>query len=212
MGQAWAPVSDPIDTNERVVLCFDRDHTVSVNGHPERAAVPIGWVQYWAHETDIPVWATGNQHLKRECEIPGLAEAQHLWEEYLHNDEYTFENSQSRSHIKPARCDGLRLIQDLYEETFFYQKFRFIVVDDVDVSKLAAEGPWTHYFPWDFVAAVEAGALRRSRDERLQEPPADSFSNEGVPVDSTDEPDFEIQQRTMDEIKQELRTQDGSNN
>ena len=72
---------------ERIILCFDRDYTVSVNGHPDRAAVPIGWVQYWAHETEIPVWATGNQHLKSECEIPGLTEAESLWEEYVTSEE-----------------------------------------------------------------------------------------------------------------------------
>jgi len=192
-----------IDTSERVVLCFDRDHTVTVNAHPRRAAVPTGWVQYWAHETDIPVWATGNQHLKSECEIPGLSEAEFLWEEYLCNPQYEFENSEFENHIKPRRRDGLRLIQDVYETAFPDEDFRFIVVDDEDVSDLAAEGPWTHYFPWNFRAAVEAGALRDSRG--IEEPPEDSYKNQGVPFNSTDNPDFEIERRTCDEIRNELR-------
>ena len=119
----------PSDT-ERVVLCFDRDYTVSVNGHPERAAVPIGWVQYWAHETVGLVWTTGNQHLKSEAAIPGLAEAEELWEDDLGNDSYEYANSEIQHHITPRRGDGLRLIQDLYETTFPDDTFRFIVVEN----------------------------------------------------------------------------------
>lgn len=192
------------ETNERIVLCFDRDYTVSVNGHPEKRAVPIGWIQWYAHETDIPVWATGNQHLKSEAEIPGLAEAESLWEGYIAGEEYEYENSQFEDYIKPRRRDGLRLIQDLYEETFPDEDFRFVVVDDVDVSDLAAEGPWKHYFPWDFVEAVEAG------ETPVEQPPSDAFRNQGVPFNSTDNPDFEIQGYTVNELKQELGTPAGS--
>jgi len=49
---------------------------------------------------------------------------------------------------KPRRRDGLRLIRDVYESAFLDEDFRFMVVDNADVSDLAAEGPWTHYFPW----------------------------------------------------------------
>ena len=187
----------------RLVLCFDRDHTVSVNGHPDRAAVPIGWVQYWAHETAIQVWATGNQHLKSEAAIPGLAEAERLWEDDLGNGDYEYENSEFEHHITPRRRDGLRLIQDLYEATFPDEDFQFIVVDDVDVSDLADEGPWTHYFPWDFVAAVEAGKLEDPHG--LVEPPADTYRNDGVPFNSTPEPVFEPTQRTVTEIEHQLQ-------
>ena len=198
-------MTDPSTDTVRPVLCFDRDHTVSVNGHPNRAAVPIGWVQYWAHETEIPVWATGNQHLKSEAAIPGLAEAEELWENELGNDSYEYSNSDFEYHITPRRRDGLRLIQDLYEATFPGETFRFIVVDDVDVSDLAAEGPWTHYFPWDFVEMVEAS---EQRTYGLMEPPDSAYRNEGVPFNSTPDPDFERQQRTVAEIKRHLRSRD----
>lgn len=193
------PVSNH-ETTERLVLCFDRDSTVSVNPHPDHRAVPIGWIQWYAHCTDIPVWATGNQHLKSEAEIPGLAEAESLWEEYVTGEEYEYENSEFENHIKPRRRDGLRLVQDVYEETFPDEDFRFIVVDDADVSDLEDEGPWTWYAPWDFVETVE------DDDFALEQPPSDAYRNEGVPFNSTDDPDFEVQQYTMGEIKQELRT------
>ena len=56
------------------VLCFDRDYTIDVNAHPEYDAVPLAWVKAWAHSPEydhIDVWATGNQHLITEAQIPG---------------------------------------------------------------------------------------------------------------------------------------------
>jgi hypothetical protein len=191
------PVSNH-ETTERIVLCFDRDDTVSVNGHPEKRTVPIGWVQWYAHKTDISVWATGNQHLKSEAEIPGLAEAESLWEEYITGEEYEYENSEFENHIKPRRLDGLRLIQDVYQETFPDGDFRFVVIDDADVSDLEQEGPWTHYLPWKFVEAVKNG------DFQLEEPPSDAYRNDGVPFNSTADPDFEVRNQTVDEIRGKL--------
>ncbi|ELY77940.1 hypothetical protein [Natrinema gari] len=188
------------ETTERIVLCFDRDYTVSVNPHPDERAVPIGWVQWWGHCTDIPVWATGNQHLRVEAEIPGIREAEHAWEDYLDNGEYEYKNSQFEDYWKPRRRDGLRLVQDVYQEAFPDKDFQFVVVDDADVSDLEDEGPWTHYLPWDFVEAVE------SVEAEVEQPPSDAFRNEGIPFNSTDKPDFEIQQYTMAEIKNELRS------
>lgn len=172
------------DSGRRVVLCFDRDHTVSVNPHPERSAVPIGWVQYWAHETDIPVWATGNQHLRAECSIPGITEAEEAWEQ-ITGEEYEYENSTFENFIKPRRRDGLRLIQDLYQTAFPDDRFLFIVVDDVDVSDLAGEGPWHHYLPWYFVEYIETDYIV------LDKPPEGSYTNDGVPMNSTRNPDFD---------------------
>ncbi|WP_367176675.1 adaptin protein [Haloarcula rubripromontorii] len=190
------------ESTERIVLCFDRDYTVSVNPHPDHRAVPIGWLQHWYHVEEIPVWATGNQHLKTEAEIPGIRDAEHAWKEYITDGEdYDYENSQFEDYIKPRRRDGLRLVQDVYEEAFPDEDFRFIVVDDEDVSDLEEEGPWTYYTPWQFVEAVENG------EAGVEEPPSDAFRNDGVPFNSTDRPDFEAdQQRELRRIQKRSRT------
>ncbi len=159
-------------------------------------------MQYWSHVEEIPVFASGNQHLRVEAEIPGISEAEHVWEEYLDNGEYDYENSQFEDYWKPRRRDGLRLIQDVYQTAYPDEDFRFVVVDDVDVSDLEEEGPWEHHFPWDFVEVVENGNFV------LDEPPEDAFRNDGVPFNSTDDPDFEIERRTVDEIQDELRGSD----
>ncbi|WP_193365032.1 adaptin protein [Natrinema altunense] len=199
MTWTWTPVRNAVDTTNRVVLCFDRDDTLSVNPHPDHRAVPIGWVQYWAHKTDIPVFASGNQHLRTEAEIPGISEAERVWQE-LDSERYEYENSEFENFIKPRRRDGLRLIQDLYETAFPDEDFRFVVVDDVDVSDLSDEGPWTHYFPWDFVEAVESG------DFALEEPPSDAYRNDGVPFNSTDDPGFDHNQNApLEEIRVQVQ-------
>lgn len=192
------PVSNH-ETTERIVLCFDRDYTVSVNPHPDHRAVPIGWLQHWYHVEEIPVWATGNQHLKTEAEIPGIRDAEHAWKEYITDgEEYEYENSQFEDYIKPRRRDGLRLVQDVYEAAFPNEDFRFVVVDDVDVSDLSSEGPWEHWLPWRFVEAVESGGFH------LEEPPSDAYRNDGVPFNSTDDPDFE---HNLNAALEEIRAQ-----
>jgi len=194
-------VSNAVDTTTRVVLCFDRDDTVSVNPHHDERAVPIGWIQYWAHVEEIPVWCTGNQHLRVETETPGIREAEYLWEEHIEGEEYEYENSQFEDYWKPRRRDGLRLVRDLYETAYPDEDFQFVVVDNADVSDLEDEGPWTHYYPWDFVEAVESG------DFALEEPPSDAYRNEGVPFNSTNQPDFEYdQKRELRQIQKRVRT------
>jgi|APHM01.1.fsa_nt_gi hypothetical protein len=187
------------EDGEKIVLCFDRDYTVSVNPHPDERAVPIGWLQYWAHELEIPVWATGNQHLRTEAKIPGIREAEFAWKEYVDGGEYEYDDSQFEDYWQPRRRDGLRIVRDVYESTYPDEDFRFVVVDDVDVSDLSEEGPWTHYFPWDFVEAVENGEFA------LDEPPEDAYRNDGVPFNSTDDPDFSHEkQRELQEIRTDL--------
>jgi len=93
--------------------------------------------------------------------------------------------SRSGSFSAPT-MDGLRLIQDVYQETFPDRDFRFVVVDDADVSDLEEEGPWTWYAPWDFVEAVEHG------DFALEEPPGDAYRNDGVPFNSTTTPTLRL--------------------
>jgi len=48
---------------------------VDVNPHPQREAVPLEWVRYWAREADHEVWAIGNQDLVAEADIPGTVES-----------------------------------------------------------------------------------------------------------------------------------------
>lgn len=182
--------------SENIVLCFDRDLTVDINC-PSNAAgasildpdmnlsgfipddaegVPLAWVQHWAHETDYHVWATGNQHLRTEAKIPGLKDAEDLWETYW-TGEYEYDEPVS-FYGKPQRRDGLRLIKDLYDGIYPNQDFRFVVVDDVDLSELVDEG-WMHYFPWDFREYVEADKVS------IREPPTETPAP-GVPLQSDD--------------------------
>lgn len=58
------------------VYAFDRDSTVDVNPPDDGSrAVPLEWIRHLAHETDHVVWATGNQALTDEADIPGDREA-----------------------------------------------------------------------------------------------------------------------------------------
>jgi len=137
-------------TPPRFVVCFDRDEAVSTNPHPdpEKPAVPLGWVKYLAHGVEsVDVWATGNQLLRGEAAIPGTARAVELWEALGGNPE-------SRFAVPPpqlGRRNHLRIVQELYAD----HDPELVVVDDVDLSSMARYG-WDHYFPWEFVDAVES--------------------------------------------------------
>jgi len=54
--------------------------------------------------------------------------------------------------------------------------------------------------PVDFVEAVE------NDNFALEEPPSDAYRNNGMPFNSTDQPDFERQEQIVTEIKKKLRT------
>lgn len=147
----------PIPT---AVVCFDRDHTVSVNPHPDKDAVPLSWVKYLAHEVPtVDVWASGNQTLREEAAIPGISEAITCWRHLtLPADPMEYHAQVPIAARLPGRREGLELIQAVYEQlTTGGNSFRRIVVDDIDLTDLETDG-WTHYFPWDFVAAVTTGA------------------------------------------------------
>ena len=153
-----------------IVLCFDRDFTVDVNFDAHRASVelnapgdaepvPLAWVQHYAHAVDgVDVWATGNQRLREEAMIPGIREARSLWESRRERGvESVYESPGYLHDYKPGRRDGLRLIADVYEAAIddadgdaVSGAVEFVVVDDVDLSDMAAE--WgEHFFPWEFV-------------------------------------------------------------
>lgn len=120
-----------------IVFAFDRDETVDVNPPAGRRAVPLQWIRYLAHETEHEVWAIGNQRLRAEADIPGIEE---ILREFP---------SVARSDLTRER--RIRLLMDLFPGAQEY-----IVVDDLNLKHVDA---WTHYFPWEFVDAVEAGQL-----------------------------------------------------
>ncbi len=145
---ATYPVAE--DAASAIVFAFDRDHTVDVNPPTgDRAAVPLAWIRHLAHRTDHVVFATGNQRLKDEAEIPGTAEIRR------EHPDLAMENDED-DQLFPRRLnrrDRVRSLGDLYPAAT-----QRIVVDDVDLSDL--EG-WTHFFPWNFYAAVQAGTILR---------------------------------------------------
>lgn len=117
------------------VFCFDRDHTVSVSFGP----VPLEWVRLLAHRTEHEVWATGNQQLKTEAEIPGVAEAR----ERTGDDRHLQENRRHAGYL--TRRARVRLVGGLFPDAEEH-----VIVDDVDLSGLESEG-WSYYHPDDFV-------------------------------------------------------------
>jgi len=116
------------------LFAFDRDNTIDVNQGP----VPLSWVRYLAEETEHEVYAIGNQALKKEAGIPGVAEAQ----EKLKSKEDVGKGT----HVgMPARRERVRMLKEL-----FPSKGEYIVIDDADLSNMEDEG-WTYYSPDDFV-------------------------------------------------------------
>lgn len=142
---ATYPVAD--DATSAIVFAFDRDQTVDVNPPTgDRAAVPLAWIRHLAHQTDHVVFATGNQRLKNEAEIPGTAEIRRE-----HPDIATATDDDQVFHRRLNRRDRVRSLGDLYPAAT-----QRIVVDDVDLSDLEE---WTHFFPWDFYDAVRANTI-----------------------------------------------------
>lgn len=182
-----------VDELPNVVLCFDRDYTINVNPHPDKPAVPLSWVKHLAHERDnIDVWATGNQFLTEEARIPGLSQAVTCWRAVTLPDDI----ERYHEHVSPqsgrlSRREGLELIQAIYEEvaTSCDQSFRFVVVDDVDVSDLDG---WNHFFPWSFVRGVKNGCTSIDvpvpLDTLSDIPLTDSDCPESYPPIDHDEP------------------------
>jgi len=129
----------------RTVFAFDRDQTIDVNPPREEGleAVPIEWVGYLAHETDHIVYATGNQALKGEAKIPGIAEIVDAYPQDPPEDDSV--------RARPRRETRVRMLGELYPEAD-----QLIVVDDADLSSMEE---WTHFFSWDFAPAARAGDI-----------------------------------------------------
>jgi hypothetical protein len=131
------------------VLAFDRDWTVDVNPHPQYEAVPLEWVQYWAHQTDHEVWAIGNQDLVDEAEIPGTVESIRRRD----GDTTALGEQDTYGYYEwwPDRDERLYILAELFPEAAEY-----VVVDDLDLSHVDG---WTHYHAWDFLDAINDGQL-----------------------------------------------------
>jgi HEAT repeat protein len=145
------------------VLAFDRDWTVDVNPHPNRDAVPLAWVRYWAHEVGHEVWAIGNQDLVDEAEIPGTVESIRRRDGDVdalgEQDEFGYYE------WWPEREHRLQILAELFPDAEGY-----IVVDDLDLGHVDG---WDHYHAWDFVELVRQGALGVST------PPSRDVSQDG---------------------------------
>lgn len=167
------------DESADYVVCFDRDFTIDVNPpvSDDREAVPLWWVKQLAHAPEfdhVDVWATGNQRLCGEADIPGFADARALYEDYWTDPVHRRYPSRSGELDvwEPSRQLGLQLIYELYQ-VYDGTLPLFIVVDDFDLRTL--EG-FDHYFPWDFVDAVENGQAPLEVGERaFCNTPADSL-------------------------------------
>jgi hypothetical protein len=126
------------------VLCFDRDQTVDVNPPMDGKSVPLSWIQYYAHKTDLHVWATGNQQLQIEAAIPTPYEARQL----LIDNEFKVEYHSGGGH--KYRTDRLKIIDLLYNK--ISEDPKFIVVDDSKLSGFCSRNEgWNWYSPDDFV-------------------------------------------------------------
>lgn len=125
------------------VFMFDRDYTVDVNPKPGRDSIPLRLVKFLAHETDHPVFATGNQHLRREALIPGVEDARKIWEKmhgYDPNDRY--EDESYFDNYKPSRENCVKLVRDIHPD-----HNEFIVFDDANLKHLHEDGI-NHFYPW----------------------------------------------------------------
>lgn len=129
------------------VLALDRDWTIDINSHPEREAVPLDWVHYWAHETDHEVWAIGNQDLVYGAGIPGVVEAV----QRHHGDLEVLGERDDDGYYEswPSRERRLELLAELFPDAHTH-----FVIDDLDLSHV--EG-WEHYHAWEFVEEVQNG-------------------------------------------------------
>ena len=132
-----------------MVLAFDRDWTVDLNPHPNKEAVPLEWVRYWAHETDHEVWAIGNQDLVEEAEIPGTVESIRRRDGDI--AALGEQNDYGRYEWWPERQERLHILAELFPDAV-----RYIVVDDLDLDHVDG---WDHYHAWEFVPTVRDGEI-----------------------------------------------------
>ena len=160
------------------VFAFDRDDAVTSS--EKTGPIPIEWVRYLAHETEHEVWAIGNQDLKAEADIPGIAEMLELYEDRWGDPKTHFE---ARSHPKVESIEGLPpdapepdIVSAVYYEaghptprgmgssltrqqrvrllgSLFPDHAKRIVIDNRYLGYL---DDWTFFYPQEFVEFVES--------------------------------------------------------
>lgn len=151
------------------VLCFDRDGTVDLNPNPNLEPVPLSWVQYYAHETKLHVWATGNQQLQIEAGIPTPYEAR----EMLMKKGYKVGNVPGGG--DKYRNDRLSIIDTLYNS--IDEDPSFIVIDDARLDVFCERNTgWSWYKSDEFVEKID----------NIDIPKPDSSSVSGEPYYDTE--------------------------
>lgn len=114
-------------TNPSTVAAFDTDATLDYAGGP----VPLDHVTALRDDPEVAVYATGhNQSLRDQAEIPGIHEI---------NDALGRPTGEWVD-----RADRMRLLSELHPDAD-----RYVVVDDVDLRELEAEG-WRYYQPAEY--------------------------------------------------------------
>jgi len=179
------------------VLAFDRDWTVDVNPHPQREAVPLEWVRYWAHEAGHEVWAIGNQDLVEEADIPGTVES--IRQRDGNIDALGVQDEFGYYEWWPEREERLRILAELFPDAEGY-----ITVDDLDLGHVDG---WKHYHAWDFVEHVRQGELGLSAPPSTDLAPDGGFESGDAVRDVLEEGYvFELTHQTDGEQKTHLVT------
>lgn len=120
---------DPRTLGENVLYCFDRDATVET-GIP-RGPVPLADIEDLDKQN--PVYATGNQRLRKEADIPGVKD---IYDRYV-------SRTQGISMVWQEECDCVDAT---------------VAIDDVDVSGVSDLD--VYYEPWEFYLKIsENGRL-----------------------------------------------------
>ena len=159
-------------TETNSVYAFDRDWTVDVRPHPERQTVPISWISQLKEREDTAVYAIGNQRLTYEIDIPGAADLfsqqglypirRKILRLLVPADYYLSRFAMLKSPLRLSgglghplfmrdRRERLQILSQLYPNVD-----QRVVVDDVNLSDVDG---WVHYYPWDFIDAVENGTI-----------------------------------------------------
>lgn len=149
---------------ELPILCFDRDQTVDVNPDPDLEPVPLSWVQFFAHKTDLHVWATGNQQLQIEAAIPTPYEAREILIDNGHKIRFMPGGGNK------YREDRLKILDRLYEEMNIDAEF--LVVDDARLSGFCNRNDgWDWCNSEEFVEGIESIDVPKPDEESVSGDP-----------------------------------------